>query len=36
MTAILLARAGHTTPTAELEDAERAGAWVAWKKAAPT
>ena len=32
-TSILLARAGHYDPDAELEDAERAGAWVAWKKA---
>ena len=32
-TSILLARAGHYDPDSDLEDAERAGAWTAWRKA---
>ena len=32
-TSILLARAGHYDPDGDLEGAERAGAWSAWKKA---
>jgi NADH-quinone oxidoreductase subunit F len=33
-TSILLARTGHYDPDGDLEAAERAGAWTAWKKAA--
>lgn len=33
---VLLARAGTYDPDAGIADAERAGAWTAWKKAAPS